>query len=223
MCHERERLIAYVYDDCDAPERRAVEAHLEECAACRAEMSGFRRVRQDLLAWEVPDHDSVWRPFAPARVAPWWQGVPAWAMAAAALAVFAVGATGGVVTHALMPDGQIAASEPVAERAVATTAVSPAELTALEARVLQAFRAELDTRLELSSAHQVASRDLSEAEARLIRQFRAELVAAERRQVQRFADLEGFVDIVGTDLLKNTSRVNELSRVVAEVTGGPGR
>jgi len=223
MCHERERLIAYVYDDCDAPERRAVEAHLEGCAACRAETSGLRRVRQDLLAWEVPDRDSVWRPFAPARVAPWWQGVPAWAMAAAALAVFTVGATGGVVTHALMPDRQVAAAQPVADRAVVTAAVSPVELTALEARMLQALRTELDTRLPPTSVPEVGRTDLTEAEDRLIRQFRTEVLAAERRQGAQFARIQEFMEAVGTDLLKNTTRVNELSRTVNEWTAGPGR
>ena len=51
MCNERERLIGYVYDECADDERRAIEAHLEECGACRTEIGGFRRVRQDLLAY----------------------------------------------------------------------------------------------------------------------------------------------------------------------------
>ena len=54
MCDERERLIGYVYDECEAAERRAVESHLEECVDCRQEIAALRSVRQDLLAWAVP-------------------------------------------------------------------------------------------------------------------------------------------------------------------------
>ena len=37
MCDDRERLIGYLYDECDAVERRTIDAHLQECADCRAE------------------------------------------------------------------------------------------------------------------------------------------------------------------------------------------
>ena len=49
MCDDRERLIGYVYDECDAGERRTIEAHLESCEACREEIAGLRGVRTDLL------------------------------------------------------------------------------------------------------------------------------------------------------------------------------
>src|SRR5207244_3539312 len=62
MCDERERLIGYVYDECDAGEKRLVEAHLQTCETCREEIGGLRRVRTDLLAWDVPDHGSAWTP-----------------------------------------------------------------------------------------------------------------------------------------------------------------
>src|SRR4051812_42477960 len=102
MCDERERLIGYVYDECDASERNLVNHHLETCEVCREEIAGLRATREDLLAWDVPDHGSVWKPFAPARLRPWWREVPAWAMAAAATLVFMVGLGGGVVGQALM-------------------------------------------------------------------------------------------------------------------------
>jgi anti-sigma factor ChrR (cupin superfamily) len=83
MCNERERLIGYVYDEVDAAERAVIDRHVESCAECRDEIRGFRSVREDLLAWDVPEHGSVWQPFAPARRTPWWRDVPAWAMAVA--------------------------------------------------------------------------------------------------------------------------------------------
>ena len=68
MCEERERLIGFVYDECDAAERRTIEEHLETCPTCRREIAGLRGVRQDLLAWSVPEHESVWRPVVPPHV-----------------------------------------------------------------------------------------------------------------------------------------------------------
>ena len=68
MCDERERLIDYLYDACEADERRRVETPSRRpVRACREEISALRAVRLDLLAWDVPEHGSVWKPFAPAR------------------------------------------------------------------------------------------------------------------------------------------------------------
>ena len=50
-----------------------------KCRQCRPQ----QRVRQDLLAWDVPLSEPVWRPIpAPRQESP-WRAVPAWAMAAA--------------------------------------------------------------------------------------------------------------------------------------------
>ena len=59
MCDDREKLIAYLYDEATAAERRQVDAHLATCAECREELRSLRGVRQDLLAWDVPAHESV--------------------------------------------------------------------------------------------------------------------------------------------------------------------
>ena len=96
-------MIGYVYDECDPAERAEIEAHLESCHTCRREIRGLKSVRQDLLAWDVPASDPIWRPMAPARQERSWRSVPAWALAAAACATFMVGAAGGAATYALMP------------------------------------------------------------------------------------------------------------------------
>ena len=57
MCENRERLIGYVYDECDPAERAEIEAHLESCHTCRREIRGLKGVRQDLLAWDVPANE----------------------------------------------------------------------------------------------------------------------------------------------------------------------
>lgn len=167
MCHERERLIEYVYDECDANERGRVNDHLVTCATCREEIAGLRATRQDLLAWEVPDHGSVWRPFAPARLTPWWREVPAWAMAAAAGVMFLVGVSGGVTAQVMM-----ARPAPVQTAAVDTpspaieAAALRAELSALEQKITLATRADinrLDQRVRAVSESDAASAGLTRA------------------------------------------------------------
>ncbi len=116
MCDERERLIEYLYDEGAPADRRRVEAHVGECADCRDELRAFGRVREDLLAWEVPDAGSVWTPFAPSAPLPWYQQVPAWAMAAAAGLMLVLGGLGGGVGAQLFrpaaPDASIAQVDP---------------------------------------------------------------------------------------------------------------
>jgi len=153
MCDERERLIGYVYDECGEQERHDIEAHLEECRVCRSEIGGLRRVRQDLLAWDVPEYESVWRPFAPQKVTPSWREMPAWAMAAAAAAVFAVGAGGGFVTHAFVPH------EPVPQVALAPAGMSQvtaADLAAFEERMMGAVRREVAQRVDAPGLERVS-------------------------------------------------------------------
>src|SRR5215468_6876320 len=96
MCDEREPLLAYLYDEADSAERQRVEAHLATCERCREELAGLRSVRSDLLAWDVPEHESVWKPFTPARPAWSWREVPTWSLAAAALVMLTLGAAGGI-------------------------------------------------------------------------------------------------------------------------------
>lgn len=134
MCNERDRLIAYIYDECDATERDAVRQHLDGCNECRTEVAGLRSVREDLLAWEVPEHESVWRPFAVAPPRPWWRQVPAWALGAAAAVVLLAGAGGGAVAHAFMaePSATLVQSNELRQTPVGLT---PADLAALEQRL----------------------------------------------------------------------------------------
>jgi hypothetical protein len=162
MCDERERLIGYVYEECGARERGEIERHLEACGTCREEIAALRRVRQDLLAWQVPDHGSVWRPFAPVRMTPWWREAPAWSLAAAATLVFLLGAAGGLVTNTAV------AREPVSIVAFPSTGVdlravegpTPAERAAIDAarlsdmerRIINLMRQELHQRVQLTSA-----------------------------------------------------------------------
>lgn len=149
MCDDRERLLGYLYNESDDAERRDVEQHVQSCETCREELRGLRATRQDLLAWDVPEHGSVWKPFVPAKVAPRWRDIPAWAMAAAAAVTFVVGAAGGVLTHAML-EQNVAAADQIAAKSPSPAAAQPAaarvpaaELSAFEQRMLRDMRAEL--------------------------------------------------------------------------------
>lgn len=154
MCNERERLLEYLYDDCSPEERRRVERHLESCEGCRGEISSLRAVRLNLLAWDVPDHGSVWKPFAPPRVNPWYRDVPAWALAAAACVTFALGMAGGLVSRQLLPAParQAAASAPLITPQISVTP-STAELAQMERRILTNVQTQLDRRLQPVAVH----------------------------------------------------------------------
>ncbi len=165
MCDERERLIGYLYDEVDAADRRQVEAHLGECHVCRAEIAGLRSARADLLAWAVPDHEPIWRPMAPPRPVPAWGAVPAWGLAAAASVVFAAGLAGGAATRFLWPSSSSGTSPALAEqgaresgRVTAGAAVTPADLAALEMRVLNHVRTEMRQQVQAVSAREPADR-----------------------------------------------------------------
>ena len=123
MCEQREQILDYLYDEASPTGRREVERHLEGCDECRDEIRAFRNVREDLLAWGVPNPPSVWTAFAPAPPVPWHKQVPAWAMAAAASLMFVVGTAGGFVAHSVV-DGS---SAPAAT--AAGSAAVPAQLT----------------------------------------------------------------------------------------------
>jgi hypothetical protein len=142
MCNQRERLIGYIYGEGDAGDRAEVQRHVDGCAECRAEVAALRSVREDLLAWEVPAHESVWRPFVAAPVTPWWRQVPAWAMATAAGVMLMLGAAGGAVVQAYGPDRTVARQSNVLT-APATPVLTSADLTAAEQRILARMRQEV--------------------------------------------------------------------------------
>src|SRR5580765_5577511 len=174
MCNQRERLIGYVYDECEPAERAAVQEHLDSCADCRTEIAALRSVRGDLQAWDVPDHESVWRPFAPAPPPPWWSQVPRWAMAAAASVVMVSGAAGGAVSYAFLNQQPLRAAEVSAVQSVPSVTVN--DVNALEQRLRTLIKVEVD-RLN-SQVQLVSSRPVpmsAELEAALHKTFDKQL------------------------------------------------
>jgi anti-sigma factor RsiW len=140
MCEQREQILDYLYDEASPEGRREVERHLEGCDECRDEIRAFRNVREDLLAWGVPNPPSVWKPFAPASIVPWHKQVPAWAMAAAASLMFLIGTAGGFVAHSVV-DGKAPVSE--ATGAVVAPAAIP-QVAGIDSKaILSIIREEL--------------------------------------------------------------------------------
>jgi hypothetical protein len=158
MCNQRDRLIGYVYEEGAAAERDDVRRHLEACVECRGEVAALRSARADLLAWDVPAHESVWKPFAPASTRSWWQQVPVWARAAAAGLVLAAGAAGGAAVQAVAPQTGVPAG---------ATVVSADDLSAAEQRILNQLRAEW-----AGLQSQTSAPDLAAVEARILASMR---------------------------------------------------
>lgn len=166
MCNDREKLIAYLYDEADASERRQVDAHLAECPECREELRGLRGVRQDLLAWDVPAHESVWKPFATPVATAWWKQVPAWGLAAAATLIFGVGLAGGMAARVLAPLPVVAqAQAPIVSAPAAvpqTVSASPEQVRALEDRLASIERVALTPPAPRASAVSLTRTELDQ-------------------------------------------------------------
>lgn len=181
MCDDREKLIAYLYDEASASERRQVDAHLTECADCRDELRAFRGVQTDLLAWDVPPHDSVWKPFVTPQQTVWWRQVPAWGLAAAATLVFGVGLAGGfagrVLAANVVTQGQVQTTA-AATQPVVTPTASTEEVTALRARLAQ---------IERTLAAQPAAQEATVSQAKLWSRFEQAMKETEGRINQRTA------------------------------------
>lgn len=177
-CGDGAALTGYLYGEAAPNERRAVETHLRECMACAAELEGLASTREQLATWRPPAASLAFHvtrreaDVTAPPVMPWWrQPMPGWMQAAAAVLVFGAGLSAGA--------GWNRASAPGAGQAPATSAqaVSPADLSSLEARLREEMNA---LRSTSSSAAPVVAR-ASDDEA-LLRRVRTLIQESEERQ-----------------------------------------
>lgn len=195
QCGDSGPLVAYLYDECAADERRAIEAHLAVCAACAAEAAALRSTRLQLASWTPPEAElgfqivraraAGFEPRADAGGLPpgaWWrQPLPAWAQAAAAVLLFgtglwlgvAQGVGGGTVAPQAAPSAAALASAPVAATPAAS-AVSIDDLAALERRL----------RGEMAQMRAAAE---TPADRRLLTEVRSMIHESEQRQQRELA------------------------------------
>jgi len=205
MCDERERLIGYVYDECDPLEERRVEEHLESCATCREEIAALRDVRQDLQSWRVPPHNTIWRPFVAVPVTPWWRQVPGWALAAAASVMFVAGAAGGAMVHAWLPSAAEARVQ-TAPAARTASGVTPSDLSETERRIVQLMRDELgglDQKVKLAARQAPAAANV--ADPRLVNEVHGLASASEAQ----YRELIGLITSYSNDFSRVQSAYNE--------------
>jgi anti-sigma factor RsiW len=206
MC-EKDRLVEYLYDEMPPTARQTFEAHLSECADCRAEVASLGGVRTALTRWTPPEPDfafEVVRTPAARSAQRWFRVSPGWGLAAAAVLVLAAasavanievtyGASGLTVRTGW---GRVPAQPPAAERAsVATAPAVPAawhaEVDALGTRVHD-LESALASRGTFAAAHAAAPR---QNDAELLRQVRQLIADSEERQngvlTQVVRDIEG--------------------------------
>lgn len=208
QCGDAAALAGYLYDECSLDERRAIDAHLAICARCAEEVSELRATRTSLAAWTPPEtqlgFQIVSREAVPreavkeARVlkpARWWQQpMPAWAQVAAAILIFAAGASWGTAwgtASGTLPGTVPGGAAQPTPAAVATTAnqaavvpqtISAQDLAALEARL----RREMSTMASMRTAAapgpvRAASSD------ELLQRVRTLIAESERRQQTELA------------------------------------
>jgi hypothetical protein len=215
MCDERERLIGYLYDECDAEERRQIESHLKSCHVCQAEVGGLQSVRTDLLAWDVPEHSPIWRPM-PAAVAPpvvWWRQTPGWALAAAAAVVLIAGLAGGAATRLVTP------------APVPAAGVTAEELNEVQRQIVTMLRAELDrVRAAQTNVAAPAPPALAAAEdGQVERRMTARLDESNAKTLEFLAGLSNALQQYRGDSVREAQRfrrdIEEL-RVAIDLKGG---
>ena len=223
MCDEREQLIGYIYGETSPATRQQVETHLADCHVCRAEVSGLRSVRDDLLAWEVPRHESIWRPFVPAPPVAAWRHIPAWALAAAATLLFAAGTAGGMATRMWMPapvagtgaGTVMTAAEittPASSGAHVQTTVSAEDLARLENAILNRVRTEMDTRIQSAFATAVSAPQLTQV-GTTSAQFQA--FSQRLAEVERWKDDQISLNVMFDDQFgRLNSRTSNLTNLV---------
>lgn len=80
---DREELAEFLYEELAPGRRGEIAQHVEACADCRAQVAGWRGVRQELRAWQLPEPRRAAAP--PRRAVPWALALR-WAAAAVVLA-----------------------------------------------------------------------------------------------------------------------------------------
>jgi anti-sigma factor RsiW len=133
----RDEMLDVLYGEADAATRRRLEEHQQSCAGCREELSGLRRLRQDLAAWPLPP---ALRPHAAGATRAWRP------LAVAAGVILALGGALGLSGSELRYGQGRFAFRLGRESAATPDGVVEQRMAALEARhrdEMRALRAEL--------------------------------------------------------------------------------
>jgi anti-sigma factor RsiW len=204
QCGDSAALVAYLYDECAPGEQAVIAAHIKGCATCASEVDALTATRRTLASWTPPDlalgfqitRDDELRPakvLTPAIA--WWRApMPAWAQAAAALAIFGAGLSVGAVRNAPAPQhaATVPQTPPVAQVAPPPrSSVSADDLAQLEQRI----RTELTQLRSTNTAVPAAARGSDDA---LMQQVKTLIDQSEENQRRdftlRMVDLAGNIE-----------------------------
>jgi hypothetical protein len=189
-------LIAYLYDDIDAAERSAFDAHLAGCARCRRDLGALGGVRQRLAGWQPPlprlTSPVAGRQLPVASPRPWWRQMPAWAQVAAALLFLGISAAianldirsdanGVTVRTGWSRSSPVAASVASSTPATPVTGIRP--VTFVPREEFAALEQQLRGEIRASAAQQHAAA----ADAETLRRVRALIDESERREQRELA------------------------------------
>jgi hypothetical protein len=218
-CDDKQTLIAYLYGEVDAVVRKAVDDHLARCRACAAEVMSLGDVRSELGLWLPPevelDFTIVRKSQLPAsnvlHPAKWWQTVPVWAQAAAAILVIAAGAAIANVQVKSGPEGFVVSTgwmqspAPVAAAGAAQPDQSwkPA-LVALE----QQLRDEINSRRD----QPVPAASRGSADEATVRRVQQLLADAEQRQQRELA--ARFIELTRDMTMQRRADMQRISGVL---------
>jgi hypothetical protein len=217
-CHDKATLVSYLYGEVDSATRQAVDDHLATCAACGAEAAALGDVRSELSLWAAPDADLDFKIVKKSdlassnvlRPARWWNTVPAWAQAAAALLVLAAGASIANLQITSGPDGFTVSTGWMQRAPVAATVAAPAadpafkmELASLEQKLREEIRAARD-----QNTTPVASTRGDELTLRQVRQLIADAEQRHSRDLAaRFVELTNDINMQRRADMTNITRV----------------
>jgi hypothetical protein len=174
-----------------------VDAHLLACTHCAEEVRALGHVRAELAEWTPPEAElgfavvrkSEQESAKVLRPAQWWQTVPAWAQAAAAILVLAAGAAIANIQVRSGPDGfTVSTGWMPVPVAVAPALSEPFDGAAIERRVdglEQQLRNEIrSSREQEAEAVRVSAQPADQATIRRVQQL---LAASEERQDRELA------------------------------------
>lgn len=207
LCPSKDDLVTYLYAEGEDGAQRAVEAHLEGCAACRTELDALSDVRASLTAWRAPELAGHVHVF-PARTTSgsWWQPLARPLVPLAAAATIVLGVAAGLANLDIRygDDGLVIRtgwSQPAGATAAVVTAPAvsprPASTATPDDKAWRAELASLETRLrrDLAPVPVVADvrqdrQDRSETPSlspEVLRQVQSLIDASEVRQQRNLA------------------------------------
>jgi hypothetical protein len=215
MCESKDLLVAFLYGELDAADRRTFQTHLNSCAECREELPGLRTTRGQIASWTPPEPDfgfRIVRGAAAPPPAPRFRIAPAWGLAAAAVLVMAMAAAIANIEVRYGGDGLVVRTgwnrggdaTPATVQSVGGAALTPVDWS-VEAAALDRRLRDLETsaraRLQMAAAP-----GISDADMRRVREMLGQSETRQQRelalrltQITRDFDMQRKLDLATID------------------------